>query len=385
MNLGKKLVLGLAVLTTGFSLAACGNLNNSNIQKTNSTTGKQNKKSTYQVTGQTSSSQYAGTIKNGHYVTSTSRGLTAGQNGNINNVKSFENGLQSISKPVFAPSKYVFQEGQNLSSGTVQKWLDRKSKDNPEGLNPKDNGSKSPTKRNPIYLQAMEEQDYMEKSGNKLKIQGMTIGLAMNSVDYYRKEQYGAQFETKISDTDIKAQAKTMAQTVLARLRQRSELENIPIVIAIYKQASNDSLIGGNYLMYSVNKGASLSSWKTMNNENYILPEKNGESVPNSNDASAFENFKDQIQSFFPNLSGVTAQAQYKGKTMQGMKVNITTQFYSETEINSFTQFVNEQAQKFLPSGVNIDITIQSTEGVQSFLTKNANEKSYYSHIFTSY
>ena len=67
------------------------------------------------------------------------------------------------------------------------------------------------------------------------------------------------------------------------------------------------------------------------------------------------------------------------------MKVNITTQFYSETEINSFTQFVNEQAQKFLPSGVNIDITIQSTEGVQSFLTKNANEKSYYSHIFTSY
>ena len=70
---------------------------------------------------------------------------------------------------------------------------------------------------------------------------------------------------------------------------------------------------------------------------------------------------------------------------MEGMSVSITTQFYSETEINSFTQFVSTQAEKYLPSGVNIDITIKSTDEVQSFLSRSAKEKTFSSHVFSSY
>ena len=70
---------------------------------------------------------------------------------------------------------------------------------------------------------------------------------------------------------------------------------------------------------------------------------------------------------------------------MQGMSVTITTQFYSETEINSFTQFVSTQAEKYLPSGVNIDITIRSSDDVQSFLSRSSKDKTFSSHVFTSY
>ncbi|AEV95499.1 CamS family sex pheromone protein [Pediococcus claussenii] len=380
----KKISTLIALLGLSLLLVACGNLSNSSMQ-TNSTTGQQNKKSTYQVTGQPSDGQYTGVIKNGHYLTSKARGLTADQNGNINNVESFENGLLDVSKKTFSPDKYVFQEGQYLSSSTVQNWIDRKSKDNPTGLNPTNNGSTDPNKRNPIYLQSLEEQDFMEKTGNSLKIKGMTIGLAMNSIDYYHKEQYGPTFETKISDAELMKQGKAIAQTVLARIRQNKDLKKIPIVIAIYKQASNDSLTGGTFKTYSVNNGVSLDSWKDLDYKNVVFPIKNGASVPSSNDASAFENFQTQVESFFPNLSGVTAQARYNGKSMQGMQVTITTQFYSETEIDSFTQFVADQAQKYLPSGVKIDITVSSSEGIQSFLTRSANERNFSSHVFTSY
>lgn len=385
MNVKKKISLVVATLLVGIGLAACGSLDNSSMSSsTNNVTGEKNKKNTYQTTG-SNSGDYAGVIKNGRYVTSKSRGLTADQNGNVNNTKSFESGLQDVSKITFPTSKYIFQEGQYLSTDTVQNWLDRKSKSNSEGLNPEDNGSKDADKRNPIYLQALEEQDYMEKSGTSLKLKGVTIGLAMNSVDYFQKEQYGAEYETKISDAEIKAKSEEIAKEVLQRLRKKAAFKNVPIVIAVYKQASNDSLTGGTFIRYANNTGNKLAAWKNLDYKNVVYPLGNDQTSPNSNDSTAFDNFKTQVESFFPNLSGITAKARYKGDSMEGMSVSITTQFYSETEIKSFTQFVSTQAEKYLPSGVNVDITIRSSDDVQSFLSRSAKEKSFSSHVFSSY
>ncbi len=106
---------------------------------------------------------------------------------------------------------------------------------------------------------------------------------------------------------------------------------------------------------------------------------------PSTNDEDSFDNFKSTIQGFFPNLSGVTAQAQYTDGSLTGMNVNITTQFYSQTEIISFTQYIQGAAQKYLPANAPIDITVQSTEGIQSFLSRKANEKKFSAHIFNSY
>ncbi|WP_397326496.1 CamS family sex pheromone protein [Pediococcus ethanolidurans] len=385
MNL-KKSLLGVAVIFSAMILASCGSSSNKSSSSSSSTKTTSSKSGSYQVTGQTNNSQYAGVIKNGKYLTSKSRGVTASQNSNLLNLKSFETGLQDISKTQFSTSKYIFQEGQYLSKSTVENWIGRKSKSNSEGLNPASNGSTSPTKRNPIYLQSLEEQDYVQKSGSKLKLSGVTIGLAMNSVDYYRKTTYGAQYQTDISDATLEKEGKAMAKEVLTRLRKNSALKNVPIVIAIYKQASNDSLIGGNFVSYSVNNGNSISKWKAMNIQNVVFPLKTGESAPNSNDADAFSNFKSEVESFFPNLSGVTAQAQYKNGSLQGMNVSITTQFYSETEISSFTQFLADQAEKYLPSGVKTDITVSSTtDGVQSFLSRSSTAKSFKTHVFGSY
>jgi len=383
----KKSLLGIAVVFSAVVLASCGSSSNkSSSSSSSSKTTTSSKSGSYQVTGQTNDSEYAGVIKNGKYLTSKSRGVTANQDSNLMNLKSFETGLQDISKTQFSTTKYVFQEGQYLSKSTVENWLGRKTKSNTTGLNPASNGSTEPTKRNPIYLQSIEEQDYMQKSGSNLKLSGVTIGLAMNSVDYYRKTTYGAQYETDISDATLEKEGKAMAKEVLARLRKRAALKNVPIVIALYKQASNDSLIGGHYVTYSVSNGDSIKKWKALDIQNVVFPLKTGETAPNTNDADAFSNFKSEVESFFPNLSGVTAQAQYKNGSLQGMNVSITTQFYSETEIKSFTQFLADQAEKYLPSGVKTDITVSSTtDGVQSFLSRKSSGKSFTTHVFGSY
>ncbi|MEJ6399616.1 CamS family sex pheromone protein [Nicoliella sp. Es01] len=371
----KRLSVIIAAMASVILLAACGNNNSSS--KSN------NKTSDTQLTGQADTSYYQSVIKNGHYLTSKSRGVNVQQNGNQYNLKSFENGLMDISKKQFSTSKYVFQEGQYISTSTAENWLGRKTKSNPEGMNPAGSNTKTP-----LYLQQMDEQDFLTQDGNSLKLSGMTIGLGINSVYYYQKEAYGATYEMKLSDAEVRAQGKRIANQVLAQLRKRKDLKNIPIVIALYKQAPDDSLVGGNFFAYSVNNAnaSSVSSWKNINAKNYVFPVASGQSGPsNTNDENDFSNFKTQIQNFFPNLSGVTAQAQYMNGSLTGMNINITTQFYSQTEIISFTQYLQSTAEKYLPTGVPIDISVASTTGMQSFLSRGANDRTFSFHIFNSY
>lgn len=374
--------LGLSVLL----LASCGKIGDS------TSTGNSAAKSSssgYQTTGQNSDSEYEGVVKNGKYLTSKARGVGVTQNAdNILNLKSFEAGLTQLSKNQFPTNSYIFQEGQLLSSATVEKWLDRKSKSNPSGLNPVDNGQTDANKRNPIYVQQIEEQDYMKQKNGKLTLSGITIGIGMNSKDYYEKEKYGATFTTTISKEKMIQEGQAAAAKVLSRLRNTEGVsDNVPIMIGMYQQASNDSLVGGSFYAYTVSKsGNSISSWKDVNVKSYVFPSTSTSSVPNDNDETSFESFKKQIQNFFPNLAGVTAQGQYEDKSLKGLHVNITTQFYSETEITSFTQFIAQAAKTYLPSGIPIDITVKGSDGtVQSFLARKAKDSSYYTHVFSSY
>ncbi len=379
-NVLKKFILSFGIILTGLLLTACGSADN--LQGGTTSSGPKT-----QLTGQTDSSYYQGVIENGRYQTSKSRGVSVQQESNQFNIKGFENGLLNISKKQFSTKKYIFQEGQYLSTNTVENWLNRKSKTNPTGLNPTSNGSTSPTKRNPLYLSQIDEQDFVVQNGKKLNLSGMTIGLAINSVDYFKKSQNGPTLQTNISDAQVQSQGKAIANQVLQRVRKIKGVGNIPIVIALYKQASNDSLVGGSFFDYSVNTGSSsaVSTWKPINQQTYVFPIPSGQKGPNKNDQDAFDNFKSQVQNFFPNLSGVVAQVQYTDGILSGMNVNITTQFYSQTEIISFTQYLQQAAEKYLPQTAPIDISVQSTEGMESFLSRGINQKNFTAHIFNSY
>lgn len=385
----KKKLLVFTSLLAGMSvLGACGNLGKATSGSGVSQTVTSKKKG-YQTTGQTDTSYYQGVIKDGQYLTNKARGVGVYQNSeNMLNLKSFEAGLTNLSKEQFSTKSYIFREGQVLTKDTVENWLDRKSKDNPDGLNPEDNGQKDADKRNPIYVQQLEEQDYMQQKDGKLTLAGVTVGIGMNQKDYYQKEEYGATFTTDISEAKMKEEGEKAAATVLARLRQKAEIgSDTPVLICMFKQAPNDSLVGGSFYAYTVSRsGTSIGSWTDTDLKSVVLPATDTASVPNENDATSFNGFVNKTRSFFPNLAGVTAQAQYKGKELQGMHVNITTQFYSTTEITSFTQFVSQMARTYLPSGVPIDITIKGSDGaVQSFLSCDSGESTYYTHVFNSY
>ena len=359
-----------------FLLAACGNLQDSSL----SSGGGDTSKSSVQTTSTSDSSSYDVLLSGGKYKTSPISGITAADNSNQFNSRSFESGLMALSKKQFSTNSYVFQEGQVLNASTVTNWLGRKTKKNADGLNPESNGSTDATKRAPMYFQQMLEEDYLQKQDGKYKLAGMSIGIAMNKVDYYQKKQYGATYKTTISTEEQKAQGERIAKEVVQRLRKDSKVGNIPIVVGLYSVAPEDTLVGGTYFQYSLSKSGDLGNWSDLGYKNQMLPTVNGETAISSSDSDAFSNFKDHIQNYFPNLSGVTAQAHYDGTDLKSLDVTINTQFDGLAQVTSFTQFVQTSAQKYLPSGADLDINIQTVDEQQSVVTRNNGK--FNSHVY---
>ncbi|MFD1393398.1 CamS family sex pheromone protein [Lacticaseibacillus jixianensis] len=382
-----KKILAAALIATAALLAACGNLsfNSSAAGK-----GSGSSASKYTTTGTTDASMYEGVIKDGRYQTSSARGLQLTQNqqdGNAFNIKSMEAGLQALSQKQFATSKYLFEEGQLLTTATTRKWLAHKSAKDAEGLNPKSNKSTDANKRVPTYLQTILEQDYMTQAGAKMTLGGVAIALGMNEYDYYQKVKYGATYTTHITDAAMTAQGKRMAQEVVTRVRRMKGVANdTPILIGLYKLAARDSLVGGTYFDYVLSpSGDTVSDWKPVNQQNEVLPTVDNKKPINQTVSDDFANFQSNVENFFPTLAGVTAQAHYESNQLTGLNVTINTQFYGLTEIQSFTQYVGSMASKYLPSGVKVQITVQSTQGIQAFLSRSRGAKDFTTHVFDSY
>ncbi|MCT7833555.1 MAG: CamS family sex pheromone protein [Lactobacillus iners] len=373
----KKLLMGLLIFAFAINLTACGNLKNSNL--TNNPANTNGKQKTYQTTV-TDKNGYNVLLKDGQYLISPTNGITASNNDNNVDNRSLEVGLLNISHDLFSTDKYVFQEGQVLTPRQVNIWLSRYSKHNKQGLN-----YKKSKKYNPIILNQIFEQDFLVKSGSSYKLGGISLGLALNSVDYYTKVKDGPEYHVNIKKNQQLAYGKKVAYTLIKRLRKISALKHIPILIGLFQKTGRDSLIGGNYLAYSIvdTNSSKINEWKSVDYSSQVLPTIGDTKPINSTDAASFSDFKAAIQGYFPNISGVIAKVHYQNKHLKQMNISITTQFYGYAQIESFSRLTLSVAKKYLPNNVPIEIRIESVNNLQATITKNDADDSYYVHVFS--
>lgn len=375
----KKYLQIIAILGAAVSLTACGNLKNSNLAN-NAKTSSSSSTKTYQTT-ETGNNGYTVLLKNGHYVTSPIAGLTATDNDNSVDTRELERGLIQISKEAFSTNSFVFQEGQYITSTVANDWLGRKSKSNPLGLNP-ELGTKK--KYNPYYLEEIMEQDFLTGSGSNYRIGGMSIGLAINSIDYYQKKKGGPEYQMAIPRSAQKKYGQQTAEQIVARLRKKKALKNIPITVGLFAKESKDSLVSGTYFLSgtAAANSSKITKWKTINTQTEVLPTIGNKKAINSSNASSFNSFKESIQNYFPNISGVTATLRYENGKLAQENISITTQFYGYEQIQSFTRLVLSTAKKYLASDVPIEIKIGSVNDIQALVAKETGDSSYQVHIY---
>jgi protein involved in sex pheromone biosynthesis len=325
------------------------------------------------------------------YIPSKSRGLVVNNINSKYNLTEFETGLMRVAQNMYDTDKYVFQEGQIIESDQVRLWLNRKysaaqlkdkklEEEDNLGLNPLDNGKEE----TPKYLAHILEHDYYEKiEDGKYKLGGVVVGLALNSVYYYQKVQFGAWYETKIPHAELEKEGKRLADEVLNRLRKLDKLKDVPITIALFEQQSRTSVVPGTFFTYAnAEKGsANLGGWEKIN-EKYLQFPSTEASESYRDDANAFLNFKQDVEAYFPNFNGVIGKAFYADGQLQELNINIPIQFYGKAEAVGFTQYVTALVVKHFPAYISVQVEISSVNGPEGLIVRKADQNEPFVHIY---
>ncbi|CAH0346611.1 CamS family sex pheromone protein [Bacillus sp. CECT 9360] len=325
------------------------------------------------------------------------RGLVVSNLNTRYDIEEFETGLMRVAQNQFDPDQYLFQEGQNLDKKTVNLWLNRKFTDaqlkqenlkqeDNIGLNPLDSGKGDIDKRNkenPIYLAHILEHDYLVKNkDNEVALGGVVIGLALNSTNYYQKEEFGATFSNKTEN--IEEEGRKIAQEVLKRLRQMEGLEEVPITIALFKQNEKSSVVPGNFISYTnIDQGSNqIGKWEKVNERYYIFPADDKTKNKFRTDSNAFDGFKQDVEKYFPNFNGVVGRAFYAEDQLQDLDINIPIQFYGQSETVSFTQYVTGLVMQHFPDYVSVQVSITSVNGPEALIVRKADQEEPFVHIY---
>lgn len=351
-------------------------------------------------------------ISNDYYKTilpfkpSKTRGAVVSNVENRLDINEFEMGLMRIVQDQYSTDDYLYQEGQLLEKKTVESWLKRKYTPGQlkeaeqsakkininatvinDGLNPIENNAKNLTedekaKAAPIYLNHILEQDYLKKNGKEVKIEGVAIGLAMNSY-YYYQEEHGYPRELEIKKDVMLKQGRAMAQEILTRLRKMDEFKDIPITFAIFRQESQSSVVPGSFVAKASVSGneSTINGWDKINEKYYLFP-SSAATADHRDDAMKMVNFKSDIENYFPNYTGVVGTGFYKDNELIQLKIDIPMQFYSKAEVIAFTQYVAGLMMDHFPSYLKVETNVFSANGQEALIVKEVDAKDPNVHIY---
>src|SRR5699024_9601995 len=155
-----------------------------------------------------------------------------------------------------------------IDESELYSWLERESDSVEEGLNPEiDDDEDMSTeeiedmeRENPKYLSHILEQNYLVRTDNNaVQLAGISLGIAMKSNYRFQTEIGGPFYYEDISKKEMLREANVIAEEVVNRLRAKDGLQEIPIMIAIYREAPRDGLVPGNFVAKTLVQGGSVT------------------------------------------------------------------------------------------------------------------------------
>lgn len=345
---------------------------------------------------------------------SKARGVIVNQVANRLDINEIEEGLKRHSMDVYDPKKYYFEEGQYISDDIVYEWLGRfPTKEKLEeavqneikrletnkmtvdedkiranfqlGLNPsiKDEDSRKEQENNPRYLSFVLEQNFLEKQDdNTVKLAGISIGLALKSVYRFEAEGKGPYYED-ISKSEALEEGKKMAEKVLERIRNMEELQNVPVMIALFQEEEHSSPVPGNYIAKTniPAKSSEIDKWENIKEEYVLLPSQRAKDKY-YDDYELIKSFGNDIAKYFPNYVGVVGEGFYVNEELNQLTIEIPIEFYGSGEIVGFTQYVYGIVKEMFSNYYDLEIKVTSSDKVESLIYRDAGEEDPIVHIF---
>ena len=358
----KKFKILSILLVATLALAACQNDQADSTESAGSASQSLSS-SEEQQTSQLSTEYYSSYISDGTYQTNSASGIIAGASSQAN-AENLERGLYDLAKNIFSTEDYSLQEGQVIGEDQTLAYLTAQSDENPDGLNPSGYASTTLEGFEPRYLNTLMEYDFVDQDGN---IAGISIGLGMNYSDIFTSDSDSE--EVEITSEERIEQGKQMAETIIADIRENEAYADIPIHVAIFENEESGDLGGGTFSTDAVSSsGNSFGDWSTYNQDFVVY---DVDDAPNEEDTVSFTRFRDQIQSFYPQLSGLSGVGYYQDNELQNVNIVINSQFDGHSEVIALSQQAISTASSVFNNNIEIQIQVVTADGVRALLTRN--------------
>lgn len=250
--------------------------------------------------------------------------------------------LEDKSKEHFNVDDYYLSEGQVLTNNELTQLVRRESTDNPYGLNPPSGseflvGTSDIAVVDAVVVADVVEIDFYQQSGGETKLAGMSFAIVLN------QSLSSADGLINVSDQVLYEYGSNMGRKLDRYIRSLNDMEDMPIYIALYVTNPSDAVLPGRYIAdgYFTARGGQFS----LNNEQWVLfPSAQATSI-DAGLADKFNALKTRITEFIPESVGVVGEARYVDNQTDFLRLTLTIQAKTYSEIRGLTQFTIELLQ----------------------------------------
>lgn len=295
---------------------------------------------------------------------------------NRSDIHELEDGLRRHSASVFDPEKYIYEEGQYFSSLEVEELVD--------DLNPNRDKLKSEKdfRKNPRIFSHIVEQNYLTRKDNNVKLSGVSIAISLKSVYRFTVKKDGPEYYEDVSEKEMLAAGKEVADEVIAAVREKEELADVPVMIALYREEKQSSPIPGNYVAKTVVKKDenSIGKWESINEDHILYSSKNNEGKY-ADDYQRIKTFGERMTEYFPNYVGLIGKGFYQNDELQKTTIEIPIEFRGRSEVIGFTQYLYSLVEEIFKKHDSIEIVVKSMDRTEAIITKKAGSETIDVHV----
>ncbi|WP_427109240.1 CamS family sex pheromone protein [Lysinibacillus xylanilyticus] len=302
-------------------------------------------------------------------ISNVSRGLIVNNMNNSLNVTEVEKGLMDLSVNYFPTKEFYMQEGQYLDGKTINKWLERKSKEG-FGLNPPIEKSTGDVledeKSNPKILSHVLEQNFVNKENGK--VEGMSLAISLNEFyDIRVHDDKGLTYTDQVKvDTnedkvnDVENYGKKIAGTIIKNIRNNNKIPNVPIYLTLYQESNKNDIIPGIFLAQTfIPEGEDkIDKWAAIDIKNYTFPSDSLYSL-DKDTSSKLLIFKEDIQEGFKHLNPkIVGKLRYENGKLTELKIDVNVPLINDTELIGLLQLTSTKLNTILFDYIPISIRI---------------------------
>ena len=284
-------------------------------------------------------------------------------------------GLMEKSKDFFDPKTYSISEGSLITPTRYYELLGRESENNVYGLNKEGNHEPEAgiVLERPQFVSNLVELNFHKKN-NKDQVDAVAVAMVMKRIQIL-DANIGSTY--RLSDDDLYQVGINLGQQLHSYLRSLEGMNDIPIMIALYVQESDqDSLPGkylpGHYIGQALFESArtgdfspASESWELLNSDTIL------EKMPDT--YSKFNEFKRNLTNAMGDEGvGIVGKAFIEDSKISGIQIEVNTGSKTYLELYGLAQSIKHDLALFDDLGVNINVNIMIFQKSRMIVSKTA-------------